>query len=94
MGELRVEQRQKVIDRIRQMEYYFDCLQEKVKSGGGPDTPELCEMLDELTAYYENGQWLTDYCLDEVGGLPAELKRGVLSQDGLYDFLSGLDRQN
>ena len=89
-----MEQRQKAIDRIRQMEYYFDRLEEKVKSGGEPDTPELREMLDELTVYYENGQWLADYCLDEAGGLPAELKRGVLSQDGLYDLLSGLEQQN
>ena len=89
-----MEQRRKAIDRIRQMEYYFDRLREKVASGGEPDTLELREMLDKLTAYYENGQWLADYCLDEAGGLPPGLKRGVLSQDGLYDLLAGLERQD
>ena len=43
----------------------------------------------ELREYYENGQWLRDYEADERGELPRELKRGVLSQDGLWDLLSG-----
>lgn len=40
-----------------------------------------------LTEYYESGLWLKDYELDEKGLLPKELKRGVLSQDGLYNLL-------
>ena len=43
-----------------------------------------------LRDYYENGVWLADYERDERGELPPGLKRGVLSQDGLYDLL----RQN
>ena len=43
----------------------------------------------ELREYYENGQWLRDYEADERGELPATLKRGVLSQDGLWDLLAG-----
>ena len=42
----------------------------------------------ELREYYENGQWLLDYEADERGELPATLKRGVLSQDGLWDLLN------
>ena len=42
----------------------------------------------ELRDYYENGQWLRDYEADERGELPATLKRGVLSQDGLWDLLN------
>ena len=42
----------------------------------------------ELRDYYENGQWLRDYEADERGELPANLKRGVLSQDGLWDLLN------
>jgi len=37
----------------------------------------------------DSGQWLADYELDEAGGLPPDLKRGVLSEDGLYNLLSG-----
>ena len=40
-----------------------------------------------LSAYYSGGQWLADYEADERGELPRGLKRGVLSQDGLYDLL-------
>ena len=42
----------------------------------------------ELRDYYENGQWLRDYEANERGELPANLKRGVLSQDGLWDLLN------
>jgi hypothetical protein len=69
-------------------------VQEAAKDGAALDTPAVREMLEDLIRYYENGQWLADYRLDEEGGLPTELKRGVLSQDGLYDLLSGLERQN
>ena len=41
-------------------------------------------LLDE---YYTSGEWQEDYEADEGGLLPADLKRGVLSQDGLYDVL-------
>ena len=37
-------------------------------------------LLDE---YYTSGEWQEDYEADEEGLLPADLKRGVLSQDGL-----------
>jgi hypothetical protein len=83
-----------VIDRICRMERYFDRVQEAAKDGAALETPAVREMLEDLIRYYENGQWLADYRLDEEGGLPTELKRGVLSQDGLYDLLSGLERQN
>lgn len=41
----------------------------------------------ELMAYY-SGDWLKDYEDDEAGKLPKDLKRGVLSQDGVYDLLT------
>ena len=41
----------------------------------------------ELREYYESGQWLQDYEADERGELPRDLKRGVLSQDGLWELL-------
>ena len=36
-----------------------------------------------LREYEESGLWLQDYEADERGELPRDLKRGVLSQDGL-----------
>ena len=50
------------------------------------------ECYDALREYMDSGLWLSDYESDERGELPAELKRGVLSQDGLYDLLSEADK--
>ncbi|MBR6858121.1 MAG: DUF4298 domain-containing protein [Bacteroidales bacterium] len=41
----------------------------------------------ELAAYYED-DWREDFEADEAGKLPKDLKRGVLSEDGIYDVLS------
>ena len=65
------------IRRIRQMEEIYDAVR------ADPGHPSL----GELVRYYESGQWLRDYELDEQGLLPPDLKRGVLSQDGIYDLL-------
>jgi hypothetical protein len=42
----------------------------------------------ELSTYYESDEWRDDFEADEAGKLPADLKRGVLSEDGIYDVLS------
>ena len=77
------------IERIRVMEQYFDLLQEiaisdpnALREGGSS-----AQKLKILAQYYESGQWLREYELDEQGLLPQNLKRGVLSQDALYAFL-------
>ena len=49
------------------------------------------EFLDRCVAdlddYYVCGEWRFDLKLDELGKLPDDLKRGVLSQDGIYNAL-------
>lgn len=79
-------------DRIRQMETRFEELQnaEKRNPSAISGDASLKEHLERLTRYYESGQWLRDYELDEQGLLPQDLKRGVLSQDAVYDFLDRL----
>jgi hypothetical protein len=78
------------IKRIERMEGLFDALSQ-------PDpreirqNPALLEMLDELITYYEQGQWQADYRADEHGLLPKDLKRGVLSEDGVWNLLSAID---
>ena len=64
--------------RIREMEARFDRL-----LADSPEPEDLSILLD----YYENGQWLRDYRLDEQGLLPSDLKRGILSEDGFYNYL-------
>ena len=51
-------------------------------------TDEQRRKLKLLEEYYTSGDWRTDYEADEAGELPADLKRGVLSQDGVYDLLA------
>ncbi len=40
-----------------------------------------------LAEYYEGPLWRADFEADERGLLPPELRRGVLSEDAVYDFL-------
>ncbi|MBP3544672.1 MAG: DUF4298 domain-containing protein [Lachnospiraceae bacterium] len=79
------------ICRIRHMEHCLDevlCAMndDKCKISVHEDS-RIRDMLQELTDYYDNGQWLQDYERDECGELPPDLKRGVLAQDTLYDLL-------
>ena len=43
---------------------------------------------DELSAYYTGPDWRKDFEADEKGLLPPALKRGVLSEDAVYDLIS------
>ena len=51
----------------------------------------LEEEMRQLELYYTGGQWQKDYADDEAGMLPGDLKRGVLSEDAVYDFLASRD---
>jgi hypothetical protein len=42
----------------------------------------------KLTEYYGSSRWMADYEADEAGKLPADLKRGVLSEDAVYDLIT------
>ena len=54
--------------RIQQMEAIYDRVRKDIAI---------------LREYEESAQWLQDYEADERGELPRDLKRGILSQDGL-----------
>jgi len=65
---------------------------EKVSAAGDSrdaisSASDIEQKLRLLEAYYTSGQWREDYEADEQGLLPEDLKRGVLSQDALYDLL-------
>ena len=82
-----------IINRIKNMESVFDFLQRMVAE----KSVSVCKEdwfrihLNNLLDYYENGLWRLDYELDEKGMIPSELKRGILSQDGVYDFLTDIN---
>ena len=42
----------------------------------------------ELDAYYGSDEWRQDFEDDEAGKLPADLPRGVLTEDGVWDLLT------
>ena len=44
--------------------------------------------IQELDAYYTSPQWRADFEADEAGQLPPDLKRGVLSEDGIWNALT------
>ena len=46
------------------------------------------EAIAVLSEYYSSEEWKQDYADDEAGLLPKDLKRGVLSEDGIWNLLS------
>ncbi|MBQ9950664.1 MAG: DUF4298 domain-containing protein [Clostridia bacterium] len=78
-----------IIERIVRMEGYFDAI--RANPGAVRTDPEAARMYAELLDYYENGLWLADFQRDERGELPAGLKRGVLSEDGVYNLITEVE---
>lgn len=80
-------------ERIKEMETTFDAVQEMLKMDqlSAWQREELKEKILCLRQYQESGQWIKDFENDERGELPLDLKRGVLSEDGLYNLLSEVD---
>ena len=77
-------------ERITNMESIFDKSEEVVKrlEAALKDFAALEHDIAKLEAYYNSPQWRKDFEADEAGKLPQDLKRGVLSEDGIYDLLS------
>lgn len=48
------------------------------------------EDIEALDKYYASEEWKQDFTDDEAGRLPADLKRGVLSEDGIWNLLSDI----
>ena len=78
------------IERIQEME---DCLDASEKA--------ISELSEALTAYqtvqtklsrvgakHSRHLWMQDFEDDEAGKIPRDLKRGVLSEDAVYDLLT------
>lgn len=80
------------IQRIKYFELIFDKLTETVDQLDAAILAfESAEpMIKELSDYYGSRQWKKDFADDEAGLLPKDLKRGVLSEDGVYDLLDAI----
>lgn len=80
-------------ERIEQMEALFDKsneVLEQLKQSVGAFL-SIQPTIEELANYYRS-DWRTDFEADEKGKLPAGLKRGVLSEDGLWELLEEYQR--
>lgn len=69
------------LERISAMEAAFDRARAAL-AADQLDAPEF-----PLLAAYLDGDWRQDYEADEQGRIPKDMKRGVLSQDGLYNLV-------
>ena len=78
------------IERITHMENLLDKSTEVIArlEQALEDFAALQPDVAELEAYYTSPQWRKDFEADETGKLPKDLKRGVLSEDGIYDLLT------
>lgn len=79
-----------IVGRVMHIEACVKCVEDALQKG---DVQNVRRQIETLRAYMESGQWLADYEADERGELPVQLKRGVLSQDGLYDLLCRIDEE-
>ena len=50
--------------------------------------------ISALNEYYGSDEWKQDYADDEAGQLPPDLKRGVLSEDGIWNVLTDAHELN
>lgn len=84
-----------LIMRVTEMERLFDGVSLAVRENGGeiPENPDVISRIRTLTRYMDSGLWLKDYEADERGELPPDIKRGVLSQDGLYNLICDAEKK-
>ena len=80
------------IERIKKMEEKLDNVSPKVDAFEKSlnDLNSAFEDIKSLSEYYKK-EWKEDYEADEQGKIPKDLKRGVLSQDTLFDLLEKLN---
>ena len=81
--------REENIQRIREMESILSKAAEKMDAleRAIAEYEAFQPEIGKLEAYYTGREWKEDLALDEAGELPADLRRGVLSEDGIWNAL-------
>ncbi|AOZ95353.1 DUF4298 domain-containing protein [Butyrivibrio hungatei] len=76
-------------DHIIEMEKLFDEAKRRqtVLEMAIADYKNFQPSIQKLEKYYSSNQWKDDFAADERGEIPFSIKRGVLSEDGIYDLL-------
>lgn len=88
-----VVDKEQQLKRIEQMESYLNETREAIKtvSTALEDFMDAQNKVIALEHYYEGGCWRKDFEDDAAGLLPDYLKRGVLTEDAIYDLLTDND---
>jgi len=78
------------IERITQMERRMERAAAAVMalSAALDSYEEALEDISALEAYYDSDTWKLDFADDEAGKFPVDLRRGVLSEDGIWNLLT------
>ncbi|MBP5491170.1 MAG: DUF4298 domain-containing protein [Lachnospiraceae bacterium] len=87
LRELRVREMESVFDRATALMKEAENIEAKTTRAAKKLRQELQSLIDKLESYYENPLWKADFEADEEGKFPAGMKRGVLSEDGVYNLL-------
>ena len=82
-----------LVSRIALMEERFDSVARVIGEldGAVSGYERIKDDIDALEDYMASGQWMRDFEADEAGEIPEGVKRGVLSEDGLYDLLDNAE---
>ena len=88
--------KQEQTERIRQMELRMERAAKAVKelSAALENYGAVQEDIAALERYYGSEAWRQDFADDEAGLLPADLKCGVLSEDGIWNLLEDVRELN
>ena len=82
-------EKMKQIERIQHMEKLLDFIikARKEQHANQEKSARIQEAIRILAEYYASDDWKRDFADDEAGLLPKDLKRGVLSEDGIWNIL-------
>ncbi len=75
------------IKRIKKYEKIIDGAKFAMTLKDASISTDLKALICKLDIYYQSSEWKIDHGYDEAGLLPPDLKRGVLSEDGIYNLL-------
>ncbi len=82
----RIKRNEEAVNRVAAS---VSALKEAIKS-----YDDVSEDIKSLTEYYESSDWKKDFSDDENNLIPKDLKRGVLSEDGIYNLLDEVKELN
>ena len=76
------------VKRIKELESVFDEVSKTLKEEPIKlNDTEYQNKIKILVDYLDSGMWLKDYELDEKGLIDQSVKRGILTEDGLYNLI-------